>query len=216
MKIIFFSILFIFATGSTINGQANQGQNLNYGNGLLLTKPQNSNENADGSPYWDSNFRICQIEGIPSTVQLRYNAYADEMEFLNNGTTYYVQKTPNQTFYFPETKTTFVIKNYGENNDLESGYFILILKGKDYSLLKKIKINYTEGFKAQNSYQESKSASYEKQKPVYFLEHSELLYKLPQKEKEITDPKIITIIKKNGLKIKEEKDLIKLTELLNK
>jgi len=96
-------------------------------------------DNYQGSPYYSSSFLIGSIylksELLDGNVALRYNAFADEIEFKksddkNSAETFAIIKS--EDVHVVINKETFVFK-------ATKGYFIVIYDGTNFSLVKKIK-----------------------------------------------------------------------------
>ncbi len=104
-----------------------------------------------------------------------------------------------------------------------NGYLIELYNGEDYDLYKRIKVKYTEGTPAQNSFIAAVPAKFSKFTEYYFqkkgvnrideiVSNNKLLKLLDDSKKAM----VKTYLKENNLNIKNEADLIKVFEFLNK
>src|SRR5690554_7825958 len=62
--------------------------------------PDDTPEVTLGSMYFNSTYAPAKIDDNDEVVILRYNAYNDEMEFEQNGDTYYLIKSDNVKINF--------------------------------------------------------------------------------------------------------------------
>ncbi len=138
------------------------GDNTNYGRDLLLTKPKIDNIIIEGNPYIDKNFMPATISKYNSEVNLRYNASKDEMEYMKNGEVYYLNKIDGQQINFKNGRI-FICTKYDFDDNLFFGYLQMLTDLKlKVALLKRVSIGVSDGVDGLNSYQESKSPTYQK------------------------------------------------------
>lgn len=219
-KILFLTLFLPFAIISAqerldinnITGSQSVFQGVASANGTSLKY-----EDIEGSPYYSKIFQKAFVGEKYGNIDVRYNAYTDDIEFSKDGK---VEVLPKQEdFYRVEvipTKETFV---YFNNTAEPKGYLMEIAKGKN-SVYKKSKVNFKDVTPAVNTYQTAKPAMFKVQEPVYYLKtESGTISKIsslkkvtelfPGKEDEYTK-----YIKSNKLKFTDA-DLVKLMTFIN-
>lgn len=180
-----------------------------------------------GSPYVNSNFELGNIylnsKLIIENVPLRYNAFADEMEFkesLNDldEDSKALIKSPEVDLEIGNTLYVFVPYQGGVE---EGGYFEVLIRGKKYDLFKKYNKKFSEGRKAQTSMSKDIPAKFT-DNPVFFIVSDEgIFYELPTKRRAFSkiflnkENEIDNYIKNNRLNVQKEQDLIKIINYFN-
>ncbi|NJB72759.1 hypothetical protein GGR42_003250 [Saonia flava] len=183
-----------------------------------------------GSPYTSNDFAPTSMfygDEFLGKVYYRYNAFNEEVE---------IKKT-----ILPEEK----IKSLGRDKALKilvdgkkmgfktfidvkgrtlNGYLTELVQGETYDLYRRINVKYTEGQKAQNSFIKAIPNRFSHFTEYYFqqkgvnrmdeisLKNGKLLKLVKEEDKE----KLKVFLKENDLNIKDENDLIKVFEFLNK
>lgn len=180
----------------------------------------------DGNPYSNGkSFDKVSIDGYSKNVQdLRYNAYADEMEFSNNNETYYIDKIEGTVINFPTLKKTYVVKKYEYMGNTKVGYLVLLSKkdGK-YGLYKREKVELIQGEKSPNAYGRDANDYYAKDKDLYLVGTNEgNYYKLPKNigdlisQLSLDKKSVEDFTKSNKVNFNKETDLVKLFDFLNR
>lgn len=179
----------------------------------------------DGNPYSNGkNFDRVSIDGYSKNVQdLRYNAYADEMEFSNKNEIYYIDKIEGTVINFPTMNKTYIVKKYDYLGNTKVGYLVLLSKkdGK-YGLFKREKVELIPGEKSPNAYGKDSNDYYAKEKDLYLVSNGNTFYKLPKNINELAgqlslDQKSVKdFVKSNKINFSKEADLIKLFDFINK
>ena len=180
-----------------------------------------------GSPYTNNSFQPTQLfykDENMGTVFYRYNALNEEIEvkqsvleegiralgrdkniaILNNG--------------FPMSFKTFIDRN---NNTL-NGYLTVLMEGPKFTLYKRIRVKYTEGAPAANSFVKATPSRFAQFEEYYIQKEGvnridELdqrkgtIYKLDSDRKE----EIKAFMKENKLDVKTQSDLIRIVQFLN-
>ncbi|UCA58865.1 hypothetical protein KB553_17645 [Chryseobacterium rhizoplanae] len=179
----------------------------------------------DGNPYSNSkNFEQVTIEGYSKNVQdLRYNAYADEMEYLNKNETYYADKIDGLTVTFPSLKKTYIVKHYTYMGNEKFGYLVLLSrKDAKYGLFKREKVELMQGEKSVNAFAKDANDYYAKEKDVYLVSKGNTYYKLPKNVDELSEDlsldakSVKEFAKSNKINFNKEEDLVKLFDFINK
>ncbi|MBB6332240.1 hypothetical protein HNP24_003232 [Chryseobacterium sediminis] len=174
-------------------------------------------EDIQGSPYQSPIFQKASVGEKYGNIDVRYNAYTDDIEFINNGKTEVLPKQDDfSRIEVLPSKQVFV---YLKNSSDPKGYVTEVAKGKN-SVYKKEKVTFKDAAPAPNSYQTGKPAMFVKQDPVYYVKTASgsiskvsSLKKItdifPEKEKEYN-----AYIKSNNLKFNDA-DIVKLMTFIN-
>lgn len=174
-------------------------------------------EDIQGSPYQSPLFQKASVGEKYGNIDVRYNAYTDDIEFLNNGKTEVLPKQDDFTrIEILSSKQAFV---YFKSSTEPKGYLTEIAKGKN-SAYKKEKVTFKDATVASNGYQTGKPAMFIKQDPIYYLKTAsgnmnkvsslkKITELFPEKEKEYN-----TYIKSNNLKFNDA-DIAKLVAFIN-
>ncbi|SMO51234.1 hypothetical protein SAMN06265171_102177 [Chryseobacterium rhizoplanae] len=174
-------------------------------------------EDIQGSPYQSPLFQKASVGEKYGNIEVRYNAYTDDMEFLNNGKTEVLPKQDDfSRIEVLSSKQAFV---YFKNSTEPKGYLIEIAKGKN-SVYKKEKTIFKDAAAAANTYQTGKPAMFVKQDPVYYIKTASGITSKVSSLKKITDlfpekeKEYNAYIKSNNLKFNDA-DIVKLTAFIN-
>ncbi len=174
-------------------------------------------EDIQGSPYQSPLFQKASVGEKYGNIEVRYNAYTDDIEFLNNGKTEVLPKQDDfSRIEVLPSKQVFV---YLKNSSEPKGYLIEIVKGRN-SVYKKEKVIFKDAAPAPNTYQTGKPAMFVKQDPVYYIKTTsgniskvsslkKITNLFPEKEKEYN-----MYIKSNNLKFNDS-DIAKLVNFIN-
>ncbi len=178
--------------------------------------------NIKGSPFFNDEFKKGEVVSTSNTVvrdvPLRYNVYADEIEF---------EAEDNKTFYFDKStvknikigNSEFIYKAYLISNKLGRSYFEVLLQGKAM-LLKQYHIKFEEA-RPPKAYEDPVPARFVSSKADFYIAFGdaeakrisgskELIEILPDKKTETTE-----FIKKNKLKVGDQEDIVKIIEFYN-
>ncbi len=179
-------------------------------------------ENYEGSPYMDEEFTAATIKSSDNQayekVPLRYNVYYDLFEVQIEDIVYNLKRGgivsevsfPGHSFIYSEYE---YLSTEGE------GYLELVEKGT-YTLYKKYQVVFKEAEPAQ-PYQDPKPAMFQERDPLFFISYNENLPVFIKNKNGLLDiagenEKVLKdFIKDNGLKVRDEDDMVKAVEFLN-
>jgi hypothetical protein len=178
-----------------------------------------------GTPYPNKQFTYAKVGEHFNNVFVRYNAYKDEFEFIDENKDTLVM---NKSFVFSNikllnTNTVYHLVNYTQKNKAESGYLVRSFENNDYILYKKIGMSYFAGRKASSSYDQESPAKYSVVKDKFFFKNKDngisefpankkaFIKLFPDKEKELE-----TYFKSNNTNFDNEVDLIQLVSFVSK
>lgn len=181
-----------------------------------------------GSPYTNNSFAPAQLyykDENMGTIFYRYNALNEEVEVkqsidekgiraLGRDKNIVLVKSGD-----PMSFHTFVDKGGSTLN----GYLTQLVEGENFDLYRRIRVKYTEGQKAQNSFVKAVPAKFS-QFTEYFVQKKGVnrIDEIATKKGKIlkiagseNKDALKSYIKENDLDVKEEQDLIKVFEFLN-
>lgn len=222
MKYLF---MLFFLVGNAVRAQVgNENVSFSSGNFFLKGNRQSTKEYiVDGSPFVDGDkFYSIQIQGYGKNVQnVRYNAYEDEMEFLNDGQIYFTNKEEGLKINFLALKKVYQCLNYSFDSKNRFGYLVLLVDNSNFSLFKREKIELLKGEKSPSAYGKDANDYYAKEKDLYIVKKDGKYSKLPKNIKEFINVfsldknTIETFYKDNKLNYSKQEDLISLFNYIN-
>jgi len=187
-------------------------------------------DNIQGSPYTSNSFSPTPLyykDEKVSNIFYRYNALNEEVEIMNTnveGETIRSLARDKELNIRPNGKKmsfkTFVTSKKRTTN----GYLTELVDGEKYDLYKRIHVKFTEATASQNSFIKAIPARFTKFTEFYFQKKGvnridevlpkkgKLLKLLGDSEKE----SVKQFLKENNVSLKEEADIIRIFEFLNK
>jgi len=213
--IIFLGLLFLQPTISVaqINAVEGYGQLLD----IRLFSDQNSYESDyKGTPYIYENFVEAKINDFKQTFDVRYNAEKDEFQ---------VKTTDDKIIVLNQFQKNYSIKILDENKKYETvryengdvGYAVLLWQNNDnVSLYKRERIVYSPPKEAENSYEQSKKAEFERTKDLFYYSTSDknIVIEVPTRKNKIDDLFVGSkkYIKQNDIELDTKEGMIAVFE----
>jgi uncharacterized protein YneR len=180
--------------------------------------------NVEGSPYWNTAFTPALVNDVPQVAMMRYEANADEFEFINtNKDTLVLSKEERfSTITFKLTNTKYKFVNYIDKKGEDvNGYLILLADKNNFVFYKKQTINFIKEKFETSSYDISQSARFERGNDIfYFKDKGKAIAEFPNSKKKLIKlfpekkTELETFIKENKIDFDKESDLIKLANYL--
>ncbi len=174
-----------------------------------------------GSPYYFNSFLLGNVyynnQLLQKNIALRYNVFADEMEYKKNITD-------------EDAKAQAIVKSQDIFVTIEDkafvfipskGYFEVIYDGINFSYLKKITKKYYPAKLAKNTYDQGTPAEFQNRETLYIYTKEGAIFELPKSKKKRlktfgNSEKIVNnYAKENNLNINDEKDLRKIIMYLD-
>ncbi|HEY9168936.1 MAG TPA: hypothetical protein VIN72_05575 [Lutibacter sp.] len=175
-----------------------------------------------GSIYINENFLPAKLSSGQDQYLARYNAYQDEMEVQKNGNGYHLSKNLNYSIDFEGTNKSYQVYNYEEKSKKMSGFFVVLYKGDNISLLLKEKIKFYEEVKPKTGYDKYIPPTLKRvDDEIYIGYKNSSAVALPNKNKDILSlfaskaNDIASFAKENKLGFKSEADLIQIFKYYN-
>lgn len=180
-----------------------------------------------GSPYLSEGFTTAKVACCNEVLPMRYDTYADQVEYSKDGQVYILAKEePYTKIIFKDSNTSLVLASVEKNS--EPKYFVLLADGKN-SLLKKVASIIQQNSSttplnrnpAAYSAKSGEKAYFKMINPVYYLktakgnigeikDKGDVLALYPDKTNELN-----TFFKSNKVKFNKEESLIKLVDFIN-
>lgn len=220
MKKIFYS-LFFSAFIVPLNAQNVFGEPLMV---EAFVKSSNINENAKAlteKGYLDDSFYEAMFDGKQKSSQkLRYNAFEDEMEFMNNGKRFFLDKTDNMEIALNDAKKS-IYKNfeYKLGAAKYNGYLKQVYKSEEISLFKKESISKDFDKSEDNFNVNSSKIVFKVNKAIYILKNKDGFHQIPKNikafSKLVNKPELVNFVNSNNLDISNEFHLKIIMNYLN-
>lgn len=239
MKTYLFILAIAIMFGSTSNAQEfkNYGTPLNIGDKNYTAPFFNSlnqrseykqgvvnEKKVDGSPYINEEFTPSEIVGIPYNFNMRYNAYADEVEVEKAKGEIYALKKDNEfkTILIDKGKYKLQLVNYWISSKKEVyGYLVELITTKGIGLYRRDKMNLIAGKEAITSFDIAVAPKLVRSKDRYYLKQKENnIIEFPENKKQLIQlfpsfqKEISNFINEKDSNFKSEEDVIKLIEFI--
>lgn len=178
-----------------------------------------------GSPYLYDEFVPAKVNELEMTYFIRFNVFDNSIEFKgDDGKIYSMTKSTDYSIKLMDgSKKVYETHEFKDGkNEVGNTYFEKIYTDSNFVLYLKERIEYTPVKLAKNSFETNKPAKFKKTKGDYYLQilksDSSILLELPKREKHLLKlfneeaTAIKGLIKKEGLDIEKEKDLIRILQ----
>ncbi|MGB5437751.1 MAG: hypothetical protein WBM98_17785 [Maribacter sp.] len=178
-----------------------------------------------GSPYLYEDFVPARVNEIEVTHFIRFNVFDNSIEYKNEAGEIYSMVKPNDYNIELLDGSNKVYETHDYNDDKKevgNTFFEKILTNGDYGLYHREIIEYTPVKMAKNSFETNRPAKFINTKGTfYFVDYDtegQVLIKLPNREKHLLKlfnehaAEVKEILKKEGLHIDREKDLIRILD----
>lgn len=189
--------------------------------GSSLVNQKKKRDKPEGSPYAQANFSKATVAKTNASALMRYNAFADEFEFIAKGDTLVLDKTED---FSPITiaENKYVLLQYtNRKNSLSYGYLLLCHEKGDFSLYKKDNILLSAATTARTSFEKDTPARYINMSKTYYFKNGTVgVSEFPDSKKALSkmfpDKKqpIETYLKENKIDFSKESDMDKIVDFL--
>ena len=126
---------------------------------------------AKGSPYLYAEYKKARIANNQKLVDMRYNAYKDEVDIINNGKNMTIYKKPEYSpIHIIDSDETIYLLDFPYKGKTISGYLFEVKKYDSFTVLMKISKSYEEGKYAQDSFDRDKQNSYSDLPDVFYIQ----------------------------------------------
>lgn len=174
-----------------------------------------------GSPYLSNDFVPAVIDGA-TPASIRYNAYRDQMEFIQDGQFYFLMAKANETeVNFDIGNQKYLYLDYKDNGKDKIGYLKEIFADK-IKLYKKETITFKAGKAAETSYDTKTNDTYHREKDTYFIKlEDRSIENFPKNKNKLTQQfpelksQIDQYFKSNKVSFDDENKLLELVKFLN-
>lgn len=173
--------------------------------------------NIAGSVYINEEALPAKLGTQRKVDFLRYDAYSDRMEVKNGGDMYYLADLLDMPIHFTGSDKTYQLYRYREKNEIKKGYFVVVHRADELSILAKEKIDIAREVKQRSTFDKYQPPSFKRLKDrFYHVGENNLAEPLPVKKKSFikmfskTGRDLGKFIKENKLNIGKKEDLIRI------
>jgi len=182
-------------------------------------------ENAEGSPYANSNFLPGRLykgdETVSNIMLLRYNAMSDEIEVKPSEGSSTIRTIIKDPEIFAKVGNEMYMYVESVNPDEEGGYFKIVKDLPTYDLVKKVAVTFKEAQFAETSYDKSTRAQFISETTYYLTDDNGTFYELPNSKAKILKvmakkkSEVKAFMQKGNIDITKENDLSRLVTYFN-
>ena len=193
-----------------------------YGNPLPM-KTTIPYDEVKGSPYHNEKLRRATIvlsDGDTLIRYMRYNAYTDEMEYVQNNKIMALSN-PEEVDAVLLNELVYRSRSYITQREVKRGFFIELVDG-DASLFRHDLVEYKAAENPKTSYHQPVPARFESIKPVYYYSRqSAILKEFYNTHYVLSDlfrsdqDTFLRYIQDEKLKLRKEEDLVQLFKYMN-
>lgn len=193
----------------------------NTGAGTYVQKLRNKGE-LKGSPYLSEDFMSSKVG--EETYFMRYNAYLDDFEYLDNDImAVYPAKLNKTEIEIPVLNKKYAFLNYKDGKNFEYGFLVVVNESENLRLYKRERISFIEGIVPKTSYDRAYPDEYKRVRDVFYYRVGDgEINRVPTKRKQFTslfkehESEITDFMKKNKTSLTEEKDLFELFSFIGR
>ncbi len=173
----------------------------------------------EGSPYINEEFSPSEIVGIQHTFNMRYNAYADEIEVEKSTDEIYALKKESEfnTILINRGAYKLRLVNYFTNKKENNGYLVEVASGNGVTLFRRDKIELLPGKEAMTSFEITTQPKLIQMKARYFIGiKNNPIIAFPENKKQLINSfpnykdQITNFIKSNKLDFDNETEINKI------
>lgn len=218
--ILFFSVGILFAQnrdlGADMHTRAIDLHEKALSFGLTQAQFDAIKDQAYANPEFISGVIYQDDKPLRSGVEMRYNAYADEIE-MKGSSTGEVGALVKDPSIFVKMADDFYIFIPFEGSNEKGGYFNVLHEGERFSLYKKVTATFREAQIAQSTYGRDTPPAFPKT-TTYYLVDNGTFYQLPNRKSQVqkvfdkSQKEMKDYVKNNKLDLTNESDLVKATE----
>jgi len=222
LNILLFSLI-------VFNGNAQQvmdrmdptGSGALYRNNVLN---QNENSKIEGSKYFDEEFRLAKVSGVPQQIMIRYDAMMDIIEVQSENKELFtlIKKAPCLSITILPYNNIIKLLNYETKEGEVNGYLAELLSLNNVALLRRDRVSLQKEKKAANAYLSATPAKFVKTSDEYYLSlKNKTAIPMPKNRKELQNlfpthtKEIADYLKQNDFSLKDEKNIIEMVKFIS-
>lgn len=222
MKKILLSLILISFFGVSLSAQIGEVLTLSSNAFELHGLKASHDDSALGSPFIQGSFLPSSIKGYDSKMEMRYNAFSDEVEFLLDKEIYTLDKHkyPEVQIGPNELNYVYLYSTYIEGKNIVKGFLRRISENDFSTIFVKEKVSFTPAQKSTNGYTAVKPAAYKRLKDKYFIQLNNSIQELPTNAKKVSqlfegkEKQVSDFINAQKINVTVEADLIRLNSFL--
>lgn len=172
----------------------------------------------EGSSYVVEEFSPVRLSNDEKIYLMRYNAFKDEMEINKDDKLYFLPKVMDYTVTFINNNKVYqIFTDTDKDSSNKDGFFVVLFKGDNISLLLKEKIIISTKVDPILGYDQKNPPKLKRLKDELYIGYkNNTIREFPRRKKDILklfstkSNEIKSYAKKNNLNLKNKKDLIKI------
>ncbi|MBS1535887.1 MAG: hypothetical protein JST78_12495 [Bacteroidetes bacterium] len=184
------SLAILFSLTCMAQNKDVNGRKINPYNVHITGMDRFVSQKPEGSPYLNKAFSLAKIEGFDGKFALRYNAYSDEFEFLDNKRdTLLLDKSEvySKITYAGSNKVYLLVNYINSSGKMYQGYLIEQHQKNNWAVLKRERISFYPGKKAKTSLENDMPAKYNKEKEDFYLRKNDgSIVEFPESKKQLS------------------------------
>lgn len=194
-----------------------------FGGSFVPINRQVDYNSIDGTPYLNESLIKGYVKlnlGDSTFAFLRYNVYADEMEYLQDKNLQVIENVSQLDYVYVDGRV-FCYKTYKFRNSFRQGYLERLAVG-DYTLYLKYDVDFERRKEARSSYEKPTPDRFIEKTPVWYCSIKDGPIKNFDTDNSSLEeifrddyPEIKKYIKSNKLKLRKQEDMIQLFEYYN-
>ncbi|MBV6879216.1 hypothetical protein NG800_006675 [Epilithonimonas ginsengisoli] len=188
-KTYFIFILFLSNKNFAQNGNANVTNNNTNREMLYMRSGYKSTIETAGSPYLYPEYKKASIAYNKTLVDMRYNAYKDEVEIISNNQSITIyKKLEYSPIHIIDSDEYIYLMEYPYDGKKVTGYLFEVRKNEEFTIFIKISKTYNKGRYAQDSFDIDKANSYEDLADVFYIKKTnEEIVQMPSTKKKLIE-----------------------------
>lgn len=223
-KIQFLGVLALAFAPFAVSAQQNMPGSINQspihsGGQVQLKKAVNNT--VVGTVYLNERPMGANINGSNDLILVRYNAFNDNFEKVDQATgeTTSMPRTAASRIKFVSDRKEYVVVNYlSKKKQATTGYLNILSENPALTIYKKESVALIPAREAENSYAQSKPATYKRAKDEFYITvgDAKSAVPLPDNKKDFAklfpakEKEILAYIKDNKIDLEKESDLLKI------
>lgn len=213
-------VILLLVSGTIFSQEVSNVEIIN--SSTSLTTFDGRSKDLVGVEYISKAFQPAKLMAVSEIYSVRFNAYQDEMEIKRNGKDYSLPKTFDYTITFLNDNKVYQVFEYTIDKVTKNGFFVVVFKSDQISLLIKEIIIFEEEVKPRTGYDKYKPPTLKRIKDkLYIAYKNNTTVELPIRKKEFyslfssNSKEIEKYTKTQKLNIKKIDDLIKIFNYYN-
>jgi hypothetical protein len=185
---------------------------------------QNEVSKIEGSKYFDEEFRLAEVSGVPQQIMIRYDAMMDIIEVQSENKELFtlIKKAPCLSITILKYNNIIKLLTYETKEGKVNGYLAELLNLNNVALFRRDRVSLQKEKKAANAYLSATPAKFVKTSDEYYLSlKNKTAIPMPKNRKELQNlfpthtKEIADYLKQNDFSLKDEKNIIEMVKFIS-